>query len=193
MKDIQDNIIITVDNVLFFDLDGTLVDTNMANFLAYNKAFKSVTNSTKDLPFNLSVRFNRSVLLNVVPDLTKETYEKIIREKELYYKEFLHKTKLIKENVNILLKYSKTNKCFLVTNCRKNRALQTLSYFELESKFNGIFCRENRDSEVKINKFQRAISTLGIIPNIIIAFEDEKSEINDAFEAGIKIINPEGV
>ena len=42
----------------------------------------------------------------------------------------------------------------------------------------------------KINKFQKAILKLGITPNHIIAFENEESEIADAREAGITIINP---
>lgn len=190
MKDNQKGIIIRTDNVLFFDMDGTLVDTNLANFLAYKKAIESVIKTDRDLTYNPHKRFNRSVLKNTFPSLTATDFENIIQEKENYYEEFLHETTIITENVNILNKYSQTNKTVLVTNCRKDRALTTLKYFGLTDKFNNIFYREFGEQDKKINKFQNAISVLGVPPNTIIAFENEQAEIDDALETGIKIINP---
>lgn len=181
---------ITDDKILFFDMDGTLIDTNLANFLSYKKAILSVTKSNQDLTFNSEKRFNRSSLKNTVPNLTENEYERIIQEKEEYYNDFLHETKLNVETADILFKYSKTNKTVLVTNCRKDRAMTTLKHFGLDDKFSEIFCREFGDKGGKINKFQNAISKLGIPPNFIIAFENEESEIADALKAGIKVINP---
>ncbi len=181
---------ITKDTVLFFDMDGTLVDTNYSNFLAYTKAIQSVTNSNFDLAYNLDKRFNRSNLKSAVPNLTETEYNKIIQEKEEYYNEFLHETRLNSETTDILFKYSKTNKTVLVSNCRKDRAMTTLEHFGLTDKFSEIFCRELGVNDEKINKFKNAISKLGVPPNFVIAFENEESEISDAREAGISIINP---
>lgn len=187
MQDI--NLIIKTETVLFFDMDGTLIDTNFANFLSYKKAIHSVTKSNYNLTYNPSKRFNRSYLKSAAPNLSELEYEKIIQEKEEYYVDFLSETKLNKVIADILITYSKTNKTVLVTNSRKDRALVTLNHFGLTERFTHIFCRQLNENGKKINKYLNAISCMGISANSVLIFENEKEEIEDAIIAGIPIDN----
>lgn len=186
----KDGIIITSDKILFFDMDGTLVNTNLANFSAYKKAIDSVLQIDTKLIYNPQHRFNRSLLKSNFPHLSDNEIEKVIYIKESLYNEFLNMNTLINENVEVLLKYSKTNETYLVTNCRKDRALTTLSHFGLIDKFKNVFYRIFDDNNRKLNKFENALSKLGVQSNIVIAFENEETEIEDAKKAGITVINP---
>ena len=100
-------------------------------------------------------------------------------------------TTIIKENVKILLKYSTTHRTVLVSNCRQDRVLETLSYHGLTDKFTNLFYRDTTIVTQKISKYQNAINLLGISPDNVVAFENEQTEIAGAGEAGIKVINPQ--
>jgi phosphoglycolate phosphatase-like HAD superfamily hydrolase len=176
---------IAKDTILFFDMDGTLVDTNFANYLSYKKTIQSVTKNGIDLIYNPEQRFNRTELKRVIPNLSISEYEIIIEEKERCYNDFLSKTKLIKDTTDILFQYSKTNKTVLVTNCRENRVMETLKYHGLTDQFSNLFCRKHPEINTRINKYSNAIAKLNILPQSVIVFENEKIEIDDAIKAGI--------
>lgn len=172
-------------------MDGTLIDTNRANFLSYKKAISTVMDrDCSSMEYDPNVRFNRKRLKNLFPTISDEDYKRVILLKEKFYREFLPETIIIRENTEILFKYSDTNRLVLVSNCRKERCLETLSFHGLTGKFSDVFYREPNKDEQRINKYSRAIEQLEISPNDIIAFENEQAEIADAMEAGIKIINP---
>jgi len=183
------NNIITSDSILFFDMDGTLIDTDYANFLSYKKAIEQVVQNDFGLSYNPKQRFNRSLLKTTIPNLTETELKMIVGEKEKCYKYYLSETQLNHETVAILTTYFTQNKIVLVTNCRKERALATLQHHELSDKFSNFFFKQF-DKKRKINKFQNAIMKLGISPNVVIAFENEESEIVNAITAGIQYINP---
>ncbi len=183
------NRLVTSDSILFFDLDGTLINTDYANFLAYKKAIRVVLQNDFDFPYNPHQRFNRSLLQYTIPILTERELKMIIGEKEKYYNDYLSETQLNCEIAKVLSTYFTRNKTVLVTNCRKDRALVTLSHHGLSDKFSDFFFRQTNETG-KINKFKNAIFNLGISPDLVIAFENEENEIEDAINAGIQYINP---
>ncbi|SHN21489.1 Beta-phosphoglucomutase, HAD superfamily [Cyclobacterium lianum] len=187
-----ENIIERIKNeevVLLFDMDGTLIDTDLANFSSYKNAIESVIKLDQKLEFNPNERFNRTTLKTVVSNLTENQYQKIIELKEENYKDFLPKTKLNNKVANILTKFQNTNRTVLVTNCRKDRAITTLNYHNLFDKFNDLLFRKSSDSESRTNKYKNAISSLSLSAQTVIAFENEKQEIDDAIDAGIPFKN----
>ena len=181
---------ITEEKILFFDMDETLIKTDFANFLAYQEAIYSIVKLDLKIKFDPSNRFNRNELKKVIPHLTKEQYLNIILAKEKNFIKYLKETELRNDIVNILLRYSITNKTILVTKSRKSRAIALLNYFELLNKFDEIFCLDSLQENSKANKFQNAITKLGVTADKIVVFENEESEILLASKIGIRIINP---
>ena len=98
------------ENVLFFDMDGTLVDTDFANFLSYKNAVQQMTASNIDIPYEPNERFNREMLKKSIQNLSLFEYEKIIQLKNKLYAEHLSETKLNDSVAYILKKYSKSMK-----------------------------------------------------------------------------------
>lgn len=184
---------ITSDMILFFDMDGTLVDTDYANFLAYQQAILSIIKYDVCLNYNSNFRLTRNSLKLAVLSLLETECQKIIQEKEGIYHQFLSVNILYQEHVNIAVEYSKSNKIILVTNSYRVRAMEILNYFNLTKYFDEIFCRESMVENNKFNKFENAILKLGVSPKKIIVFENEESEILLAIKAGIEIINPKMV
>lgn len=177
--------------ILFFDMDGVLVNTNKTNLLAYQKAIYDVLGEKLITPLLGGKRFTQKSLRQIFPNLPEEIYRQIIKLKQYYYVEYID-TVIPNQNIVNILRYQATktnNTIVLTTNSERNRALATLNHFELTPLFNHLFFKELYDPQ-QVNKFATAISTLKISPQHIIIFEDEEAEIIKAKEAGIQVINP---
>ena len=191
MKDNKQDIhkIITQDKILFFDLDGTLVDTDYANYLSFKQAIQTVLNPDFIIPFNPLERFNRTILLREFPNLDEKDYQEIIKQKEGFYSENIGQTKLLSLANEILNKFFEINTTVLVTNCREDRAIMTLNYHGLTDKFKHKIFRKSIDKDKHVNKFENALNILELEPQMIILFENEQFEFDEAVKAGIPTNN----
>ena len=169
-------------NILLFDLDGTLVNTDYANFLSYKMAIEQVKKTKLYLTFNPSKRVTREVIRVLVPSLSEEDYMEIVKIKENLYPDYLHETKLNIMAASILDVFSNKERV-LITNSRKDRAFMLLKWHQIIDKFDRYFYRE--DMVLGINKFQYVLSILRISASSVVVFENDESEIEKAISVGI--------
>lgn len=163
--------------IFFIDLDGTLVDTNYANYLAYHYAIKQILGF--ELSYDKRKRFIRSDLNKIFPNIKKSDLKKIIRLKENKYKNYLDTTKVNEYLFQLLERFYKNKKIILVTKCHKQRAEETLSYHNLNHYFsNKVFSKGG-------NKYKEAIDNLELSASSIVVFEDDDIEIENAVKAGV--------
>ena len=85
---------ITDSHLLVVDLDGTLVNTDMANYLSYKDAIQQIIGLDLAIAHNKYERFTREKLFSIVDNLTKLQYKKIIDIKNEVYPKYLSKSKL---------------------------------------------------------------------------------------------------
>jgi len=176
---------------LLFDLDGTLIDTDKANFLSYQEAVKNVKNIDLKLIYNSYERFTREKLNLMIPNLTVQEYKKIVKLKTNIFQKNLKYTVLNTSIFQILDKFSKTNKIILATNSHKIKANLLLNYYNLFNLFDKKYYKESYMNQD--NKYQYIINDLNINLNDIIIFEDNYNEICKALDLGISsenIIDP---
>ena len=168
-------------DVLVFDLDGTLINTDYANFLSYRAAIEQIIQPRLNLNFNPNKRVTREEIRAFFPDISEENFEKIIKIKESLYQDYLHETKLNREIAGILERF--TNKdIVLVTNSRQKRATLLLTHHSIIDKFTYRYYRENMTST---NKYQHVLTVLHISGSFVVVFENNESEIEAAISAGI--------
>ena len=72
------------DYVLLFDLDGTLLDTNLANNEAYRNAVWKVTGTSDYAVFSLLRRVTRENIASI-KSITPDQLEEIVRQKKKYF------------------------------------------------------------------------------------------------------------
>ena len=95
--------------IFLIDLDGTLVDTDYANYLAYHYAIKKIFEI--ELSYDRKKRFTRNDLKKIFPNIQVSDFEKIVRLKEDKYKDYLSKTVVNKDLMILLQNFIQTLAC----------------------------------------------------------------------------------
>ena len=166
-----------------FDLDNTLVITNVANNESYKDAIRMVVN--RNISISSRRRITRHNLITVVPDLSSVQVEKIIRMKELFFSRYMDSTMLNKYLTKMLKKLHECgNETILLTNSHMARALQVCSFYGLDQFFSSQYYFEN----YQCNKYQ-FLKDKGYDMESIVLFENDSKSIRVAASNGIDINN----
>lgn len=164
-------------DILIVDLDGTLVESDQANFLAYQAAIFHVTG---EAPFQTQPpkRVTRQTLRQVLADSSGTLLEDIITRKEQIFPQYLNHTRINRPLYQLL--QSNSNKpLILLSNACQNRADQVLQHHNLSQ----LFCEFHflGDSD---NKFAALLERFRN-KNLLI-FENDDEQIQKALAAGAR-------
>lgn len=171
--------------IVLCDMDGTLVDTDYANYLSYRRAIKDVTFGKHDVQFNSRERFNRETLKEQIPCLDDQQYEDIVALKAGFFCEYLRETRLNTDLADFIRKCARTNEIVLVTCCQEKRAIETLQHHNLLGCFTRSICREGLSEGERSNKYVNALYLMGANPDTVLVFENETGDIEKAIIAGV--------
>lgn len=167
------------ESVFIFDMDGTLVNSDIANFNAYSEALSPTINLAQRY---IAGRITRASLSELGVSRTMQC--SIVSKKREVYSKYLKDTIKMPLACKILEIVSKTNMTILATQSEKQRAIDTLQYHNLHAKFTYSVFREDLQEEQQ-NKYAHVVQKYNLNPQDVFVFEDNEIEIANALTAGI--------
>ena len=166
--------------VWVFDLDNTLVMTDVANNNAYQEAICACMGRKMIFKQN---RFTRNDLYKLFPSLPESLHNEIIKIKESVFSQHLKETSLNKQLIKILVLLKKCGgETVLLTESHKKKVMQVFDHYQLTPLFNRVFCKEDYKT---MNKYQFLKE---IVPDIqsVVLFENDNEELNRAVQYGLQ-------
>lgn len=167
------------ESVFIFDMDGTLVNSDIANFNAYSEALSPTINLAQRY---IAGRITRASLSELGVSRTMQC--SIVSKKREVYSKYLKDTIKMPLACKILEIVSKTNMTILATQSEKQRAIDTLHYHNLLANFTHSVFREDLQEEQQ-NKYAHVVQKYNLNPQDIFVLEDNEIEITNALTAGI--------
>ncbi len=176
----------------FFDLDGTLVNTYEADYLAYRDAIQEaigveVARADFEKTHGQELRDKLKVL---APGFTEADFEKIAAGKKRHYRKYLHVTKMNPTLVAFLQDVAQHHKTVLVTTAKRQNALAVLEAHGIKGLFSEmVFGDDVSKPKPDPEAYQIGLKKTGLSPDEVIAFEDSESGLRAAAAAGVSAIH----
>ena len=131
-------------DTFIFDFDGTLFDTDNANYLAYSEAIYRILGGS--IPYEHS-RFTRESIRKYFPHITDDEMIRIINRKEYCFRKYLNDVYAVFPNLNILFALKRLGKkIILLTKSSKKRVRQILEDNHKKFSDNLLLCFEDNHS-----------------------------------------------
>lgn len=175
----------------FFDLDGTLVDTYRADFLAYRDAMQDVLGiGINEADFaKTHGQELRQKLASLAPGTGEDATRKIAAAKKDHYRKYLHLTRPNKELIGFLTSLSGQYATVLITTAKRDNAMSVLQRHGLEGFFSDfVFGDEVIAPKPDPESYLCGLRKAGLQPNEVLAFEDAPAGIAAAEAAGIAVV-----
>lgn len=175
----------------FFDLDGTLVNTYEADFLAYRDAIKEVAGiNIEQADFaRTHGQEMRQKLERLAPGIPEDQIAAIGASKKKHYPNYLHLTKPNAELVGFIKTLAEGHVTALVTTARQQNAMLVLEHHSLANHFREfVFGDEVDQAKPHPEAYLKALEKTKLQPHEAIAFEDSSTGIESAAAAGIQCI-----
>ncbi len=176
----------------FFDLDGTLVNTYEADYLAYRDAIMEITGIPVTQPdFDRTHgKEMRHKLADLTPSISEDEILQIGVQKKVHYAKYLHLTKPNKPLIDFLRTLSQDDqKIVLVTTAKRHNAMLVLEAHDISQYFSEmVFGDEVTASKPHPEPYLIALEKTGLNPGDVIAFEDSDAGVASATAANIPVI-----
>ena len=175
-----------------FDLDGTLFDTRMVNYLSYNKALNKY-NSEIDYIFFADYCNGRKYTVFLPKIIDKKYIEDVHSLKKTYYKEFIGNAIENKHLFNIIENIKSEYYIALVTTASKTNTNDILCAFGKTDLFDLIITQEDVSKpKPDPEGFLVAMKHFNIHSEDTIIFEDSDVGIVAAQRTGSKVVVVKG-
>lgn len=175
---------------VFFDLDGTLVDTHDANYQAYKAAIAKQGRIIDFEGFRQTIGMQAQDFLPMLaPGLSAGQYQSIATDKARFYKELIHATVPNRALIDFLKYISVHHIVVLVTTAKRANATAVLGHHGLDDIFTAIVTAEDvSQSKPSPEAYLLALNLVGLNADEVIAFEDSETGIQAAQAANIAVM-----
>ncbi len=176
---------------LLFDLDGTLVDTREANFLAYRNAFAQSGHELSPEEFATTWgRDSRDFIPDLIPGIDPAAVDRIRAAKSRLYADELHRTAANDALIAFLRLVAPTHRTALVSTAKSGNGRQILDNHGLTPLFDVVIWGDDvTRSKPDPEGYLRALELLGSEAEGSLAFEDSETGRQAALAAGLLVLD----